>query len=78
MTIGAAGVKVYQNLKNAQIVNASLTADCQLVSWLQWESHLSYSYGQESTGARLPLIAPTVIAEVNTERHPQQAMLSGT
>lgn len=58
MTIGAAGVKVYQNLKNAQIVNASLTADCQLVSWLQWENHLSYSYGQESTGARLPLIAP--------------------
>lgn len=58
MTIGAAGVKVYQNLSNAQIVNTSLTADCSLFSWLQWENRLSYSYGKESSGAWLPLIAP--------------------
>lgn len=58
MTIGAAGVKVYQNLSNAQIVNTSLTADCSLFSWLQWGNRLSYSYGKESSGAWLPLIAP--------------------
>lgn len=58
MTIGAAGVKIYQNLKNAQIVNTSLTFNAQLLSWLRWDNRLSYSYGKESTGARLPLIAP--------------------
>ena len=58
MTLGAAGVKVYQNLASARIVNASLTADCRLAKGLQWENRLSWSYGSESTGARLPLIAP--------------------
>ena len=58
MTIGAAGVKIYQNLKNARIVNVALTTNCQPVSWLLWENRLTYSYGKESTEARLPLIAP--------------------
>ncbi len=58
MTIGAAGVKVYQNLKHAQIVNASFLADFSLAPWLLFENRVAYSYGQESTGARLPLIAP--------------------
>ena len=58
MTIGAAGVKVYQNLKHAQIVNASLMADFRLASWLLFENRVAYSYGRENTGARLPLIAP--------------------
>ena len=58
MTIGAAGVKVYQNLKHSQIVNASLQADFHLAPWLLFENRVAYSYGQESTSARLPLIAP--------------------
>ena len=58
MTIGAAGVKIYQNLRNAQIVNTTLTADIRPLRWLQWENRITYSYGKESTGARLPLIAP--------------------
>lgn len=58
MTIGVAGVKVYQNLKHAQIVNASLMADFRLASWLLFENRVAYSYGRENTGARLPLIAP--------------------
>ena len=58
MTIGAAGVKVYQNLKHAQIVNASLMTDFRLASWLLFENRVAYSYGRENTGARLPLIAP--------------------
>ena len=40
MTIGAAGVKVYQNLKHAQIVNASLMADFRLASWLLFENRV--------------------------------------
>ena len=58
MTIGAAGVKVYQNLPSAQIINATLTADYAPLRWLTWKNRLSYSYGRESSGARLPLIAP--------------------
>jgi iron complex outermembrane receptor protein len=58
MTIGAAGVKIYQNLKYAQIVNTALTADYRPFNWLEWNNRITYSYGRESTGARLPLIAP--------------------
>lgn len=58
MTIGAAGVKIYQNLRHAEIVNTTLTADYQPLSWLHFENRLTYSYGRESSGERLPLIAP--------------------
>ena len=58
MTIGAEGVKIYQNLPSAQIVNATLTADYAPLRWLTWKNRLTYSYGRESSGARLPLIAP--------------------
>ena len=58
MTLGAAGVKIYQNLNYAQIVNASLTADYRPVKWLEWSNRIAYAYGKESRGERLPLIAP--------------------
>ena len=58
MTIGAAGVKIYQNLRHAQIINTTIEADIRPLRWLQWENRMTYSYGKESTGARLPLIAP--------------------
>lgn len=58
MTLGAAGVKIYQNMSYAQIVNASLTADYRPVKWLEWSNRIAYGYGKESRGERLPLIAP--------------------
>ena len=58
MTLGAAGVKIYQNLSYAQIVNASFTADYRPVKWLEWSNRIAYAYGKESRGERLPLIAP--------------------
>ena len=58
MTLGAAGVKIYQNLNYAQIVNASFTADYKPVKWLEWSNRIAYGYGRESRGERLPLIAP--------------------
>ena len=79
MTIGAAGVKLYRNLPDAQIVNATATLNWQILRWLRWENTARYSYGRENTGARLPLIAPfsyqakckvlwgNVEAEVGTE-----------
>ena len=79
MTIGAAGVKLYRNLPDAQIVNATATLNWQILRWLRWENTARYSYGRENTGAHLPLIAPfsyqakckvlwgNVEAEVGTE-----------
>ena len=58
MTLGAAGVKIYQNLKYAQIVNTALSADYKPFEWLEWNNRITYSYGRESTHERLPLIAP--------------------
>ena len=58
MTLGAAGVKIYQNLSYAQIVNASFTADYKPVKWLEWSNRIAYGYGRESRGEILPLIAP--------------------
>ena len=58
MTLGAAGVKIYQNLSYAQIVNVSLTADYRPVEWLEWSNRIAYGYGRESREERLPLIAP--------------------
>ena len=58
MTLGAAGVKIYQNLSYAQIVNASFTADYKPVKWLEWSNRIAYAYGKERRGERLPLIAP--------------------
>ncbi|MBO5625504.1 MAG: hypothetical protein J5953_06910 [Prevotella sp.] len=45
-------------MSNARIVNATLTANVWLFPWLQWKNRLTYSYGDEATGSRLPLIAP--------------------
>ena len=49
---------MYHNLPNAQILNATATFNWQLFSWLRWHHQLAYSYGKESTHARLPMIAP--------------------
>lgn len=58
MTISAAGVKIYHNLHDAKIVNITATLNTQLLHWLRWENQMAYSYGEESTNTRLPLIAP--------------------
>lgn len=58
MTIGAAGVKIYQNLNNARIMNIIVTGNYNIYDWLRLENCFRYSYGVESTGSHLPLIAP--------------------
>lgn len=58
MTIGAAGVKVYQNLRSACIVNSTLSLVLHPIASLSVDNRLVYSYGKENTGSRLPLIAP--------------------
>lgn len=58
MTVGAEGVKVYQNISSAHIVNTSLSARWQVVEWLSWNTRLSYAIGRDEAGDNLPLISP--------------------
>lgn len=58
MTLGAAGVKIYRNLSGARIANFSATGDWHICDLLALHARLDYAVGTESTGARLPLIAP--------------------
>lgn len=57
MTVGAEGVKVYQNEDDVRIVNTSLSADWQMSRQLKWHAKLSYAVGKEGSD-NLPLIAP--------------------
>ena len=57
MTIGAEGVKVYNNLSHATIANTSLTASFQR-SGFDVRGTLSYAVGRDADGDPLPLIAP--------------------
>lgn len=58
MTIGAAGVKVYKQLKYAGIFNSSLDINYRIAnSWL-WTGRLSYRRGIGDEVGNLPLIQP--------------------
>ena len=58
MTVGAEGVKVYDNLSHATIANASFTADWKPLSWLGSQACLSYAIGRDDDHDPLPLISP--------------------
>ena len=58
MTIGASGVKVYQNLNHATIFNANLNTKYIFLKYFHWLNHLGYSLGQDNKNNPLPLIAP--------------------
>lgn len=58
MTIGASGVKVYQNLNHATIFNANLNTKYIFLKYFHWLNHLGYSLGQDNSSNPLPLIAP--------------------
>ncbi len=58
MTIGAAGVKQYRNLPHAQLANASITVQAKWLRAWTWRHAISYAWGCDHQGNRLPLIAP--------------------
>ncbi len=57
MTIGANGVKVYEQLSQAMVFNASLSATCQLMKAFLLSGKTVYRAGR-SGALRLPLIQP--------------------
>jgi iron complex outermembrane receptor protein len=58
MTVGAAGVKVYENLPHATMFNTNLTVKYYFAAYFQWRNRLSYAIGRDNAGHPLPLIAP--------------------
>jgi len=58
MTIGASGVKVFQNLDHASIFNTSLETKVLFLHDFHWTNHLTYSQGEDNSNKPLPLIAP--------------------
>ena len=58
MTIGASGVKVYENLNHASIFNVNLNTKYIFLKYFHWLNHLAYSLGQDNSSNPLPLIAP--------------------
>lgn len=58
MTIGAEGVKVYQNLAYANLYNLSLDAVYEILPELKTTGIVSYHRGTDQMGRNLPFISP--------------------
>jgi len=58
MTVDAEGVKVYQNLSHAKILNTSFSVDWSPLRRLKWNGKITYAIGQDDKGDNLPLISP--------------------
>lgn len=58
MTIGAAGVKVYEAIDNAVIFNTDLNMEYAFLENWQLKSQLTYSVGKDNEGNNLPFMSP--------------------
>ena len=58
MTIGANGVKQYQNLQSALITGMEASVQLKLTPGLQFSSNNTYTYGVDDEGRALPMISP--------------------
>jgi iron complex outermembrane receptor protein len=58
MTIGANGVRIYQNLPYATLLGADITANGTLAPWLALMAKVGYTRGKTNTGDNLPLMPP--------------------
>ncbi len=58
MTIGASGVKVYEQLNYVHLLNTTLDFDYQITGNIAWVNKLSYRYGTGAGLPKLPLMQP--------------------
>ncbi|WP_246160811.1 TonB-dependent receptor plug domain-containing protein [Maribacter flavus] len=58
MTIGAEGVKIYKNLKYANLYNIAVDGTYEITKELQWNGLVSYHRGVDKSGRNLPFISP--------------------
>ena len=63
MTIGASGVKQYQNIPYATLAGFDATVTASIHKHIKFISGFGYTYGIDNAGAALPLVPP---AETNT------------
>ncbi|WP_411030755.1 TonB-dependent receptor [Spongiimicrobium sp. 3-5] len=75
MTIGADGVKVYQNLDYANLYNISLDAEYTITPELSWTGLVSYHRGTDQDNRNLPFISPLAY---NAALQYTQSRFSGT
>jgi iron complex outermembrane receptor protein len=77
MTLGAAGVKVYQNLESAQLLNTYISATYAPLSWLKAEAGISWHRGTDDRGENLPLISPIAYnAKLSYQENGYSAVIS--
>lgn len=69
MTVDAEGVKVYQNLSHATIVNTSMNIQWRLFKALTWNTRLSHAIGHDDKDDPLPLISPFAYTSSLTFAH---------
>jgi len=58
MTIGANGIKIYEQLPYASLLNLSASASFQIVRQLGLEGRIAYGFGRTNNGEMLPQIRP--------------------
>jgi len=58
MTINASGIKVYENLNHASILNIDGNIKQSFLNYFTWTTKASYSFGKDDHNGALPLIAP--------------------
>ena len=61
MTIGAKGVKTYNNISNSYLVNFLFNADFRLTDRVSNNNKITYSIGNDDKGNYLPLISPVSV-----------------
>lgn len=58
MTIGADGVKIYENLEYADLYNITWDTEYAILPRLKWSAAVSYHRGTDQDGRNLPFIGP--------------------
>ncbi|MET2985245.1 TonB-copper family protein [Aureibaculum conchae] len=58
MTIGADGVRIYENIENATIFNSNLSMVYRFTNAIKMDGSLGYNLGRDNNGDNLPLISP--------------------
>ncbi len=58
MTIGANGVKVYEQLEYASLINSNVSVGYSLHKNWNWRGKLILSYGRDNNNINLPLVQP--------------------
>ncbi|MDR3705122.1 MAG: TonB-dependent receptor [Paludibacteraceae bacterium] len=80
MTIGANGVKKYQNIDHASIFNVNVDLKKSFLRYFIWNNHALYSLGSDDQGNPLPLISPLTYSSAlayNRQRYNVEFKLQG-